>query len=102
MVQWISKKQEYISFVGRNKLGLHGPRPFGKCLAQHQKECRGNGARLRRQKAETALQYQSQVLDNLRQWFQKERQYGHEVSARLIQDYYQKYLDKAVVTVKLE
>ena len=42
------------------------------------------------------------MLDNLRQWFQKERRYGHEVPVALIQDFYQKYLDKAVVTVKLK
>jgi hypothetical protein len=42
------------------------------------------------------------VLSELRQCFEKERQYGHEVSVALIQDFYVKFLEKAVVTAKLK
>ena len=42
------------------------------------------------------------MLSELRQWFEKERQYGHEVPVLLIQDFYLKYLQKAVVTAKIK
>ena len=71
------------------KWGKWGLRPFGSCKPQHKRKSKSLGARIRKPSAN----YQSAAIQQLKQWFERERNHGHEVSTPLIKDFYIKFLD---------
>ena len=73
----VSRKAEFQTFVASRRLGKNGLRPFGSRGTISSKKS-GTGARIRKGPA-VIQQPLYGVLQGLRKWFQRERQYGHEV-----------------------
>ena len=87
---WCKRKQEFQSAFTQLKLGKHGLRPFGSTLPDTKRKSMSVGARLRK----ATVNYQSQVIMLLKQWFERERMHGHEVTNSLLKDFYIKFLER--------
>jgi hypothetical protein len=94
--QWIVRKPEFQSEFSRRRLGKHGLKPFGSNLSASKKKSHSLGARLRK----GTVNYQTAVLQQLQVWFDRERQYGHQVSVQLLKDFYMKFLERASAVCK--
>ena len=90
ILQWCRRKDEFSAEFTKMKLGKWGLRPFGSCKPQHKLKSKSLGARLRKPSAN----YQSAAIQQLKQWFERERNHGHEVSTALIKDFYMKFLER--------
>ena len=94
--KWIRRKLEFQSEFTRLKLGKTGLRVFGSTLPSTKRSSHSTGARIRG----PTVNYQSAVLRQLRQWFERERMHGHEVSTSLLQDFYVKFLERQSAVCK--
>ena len=97
VLQWVRKKSQIQSHFVRLKLAQWGPRPFGSSLPLAKRGTQSLGARIQ---SNPAASYQSDVFKSLRQWFETERSYGHEVSTSMLRDFYIKFLERQSVVNK--
>ena len=91
LFQWVRKKSQIQSICSKLKLGKWGPRPFGSSLPLMKKGTQSQGARIQ---SERVASYQHDVFKSLRQWFESERSYGHEISRSMLRDFYIKFLER--------
>ena len=78
----VYRKPAYLEFVQRQKVGIHGLRPFGSGAATSTRGSQSQGARLRiieDPSAPTAQQPLRGVFFQVKKWFDHQRLYGHEV-----------------------
>jgi len=90
ILQWCRRAEEFSAQFCKLKLGKWGIRPFGSCKPQYKRSSQSLGARIRKPMAN----YQAAVIQQLKQWFERERNHGHEVSTALIKDFYIKFLER--------
>ena len=96
--KWCQRKAEFQSEFTRLRLGKHGLRPFGSSLPATKRQSKSSGARLRKK----TVNYQTSVLQQLKQWFDRERMHGHEVTTSLLKDFYVKFLERQAAVCKAQ
>ena len=99
VIQWCRRKEEFAKEFSRLRLGKWGLRPFGSTLASSRKQSSSLGCRIRKKPRQD---YQSAVILQLKVWFERERQYGHEVRTSLIFEFYLKFLEKQCALCKAQ
>ena len=85
MMGWHQRQGEFHLFIAKNRLGIHGLRPFGSRLAITKKHTCSSGARMPRPDRDKSNQQPlTIVFSKVSKWLAKERLYGKEARNRRI------------------